>query len=189
MSYESEQAIKLRVRSLELRPAGTGPAGPTGPTGPAGATGPAGPQGPKGDPGATGPAGTTGPQGPKGDTGSQGPAGNTGPAGSTGPQGIQGPAGPTGATGPQGPAGTSAPPMFKQAGGYSTNGTGDIAVATTGVAPSQVVCMMETGGPYFAARISGAPAGYAWIRVWYAGNNGPASPLINNFIVMSIVAW
>jgi hypothetical protein len=102
-----------------------------------------------------------------------------------GPQGPAGPAGPKGDTGAQGPAGTPAPAMFKQAGGYSTNGTGDISIATTGVAPSVVVSMIEASGAYFTTRISGAPAGNAWIRVWQAGGQ----PLPNAFILMSIVAW
>jgi hypothetical protein len=71
----AEEALKLRIRALELTPPSggaqgpPGPAGSTGAQGPAGAAGATGPQGPKGDPGATGP------QGPKGDTGPQGSAG------------------------------------------------------------------------------------------------------------------
>lgn len=77
MSYDTEQAIKLRVRALELTPPGAGPAGPTGPQGPIGATGPAGAQG---STGAQGPTGATGPQGP---AGAQGPKGDQGPAGTS----------------------------------------------------------------------------------------------------------
>jgi len=69
------QALKLRIRALELRPAGGGAAGPQGPPGPTGPAGATGPQGPKGDPGAAGS------QGPKGDTGAQGIQGPQGPAG------------------------------------------------------------------------------------------------------------
>ena len=52
MSTDAEfEALRLRVRALELTPPG---AGPTGPPGPQGAPGPTGPQGPKGDTGSAG---------------------------------------------------------------------------------------------------------------------------------------
>jgi Collagen triple helix repeat (20 copies) len=118
------QALKLRVRALELTPAGSGTTGPPGPQGPPGPTGPTGPpgstgaQGPKGDPGAqgaTGTAGATGSQGPKGDpgsTGAQGPKGDTGTQGPQGIQGAQGNPGTPGTTGTPGEkwfSGTGAP--------------------------------------------------------------------------------
>jgi Collagen triple helix repeat (20 copies) len=110
------QALKLRVRALELTPAGSGAAGPPGPQGPPGPTGATGPpgstgaQGPKGDTGAEGAPGTagaTGSQGPKGDPGS---TGAEGPKGDTGAQGVPGSTGATGSQGPKGDPGDKGDP-------------------------------------------------------------------------------
>lgn len=79
---------------------------------------------------------------------------------------------------------------FYIAGGFNTNGTGDVTVQCSGLSNVEgVICTVESGGPYFVTRVTGAPAGYVWLRVWYAGGAGGAVILANNFIVMDVYAW
>jgi hypothetical protein len=74
-------------------------------------------------------------------------------------------------------------------GGFNTNGTGDVTVQCSGLSNVYgVLCTAESGGPYFVTRVTGAPAGYVWLRVFYAGSAG-APVLANSFIVLDVYAW
>lgn len=125
-----QQALKLRVRALELSPTGGGTVGPPGPPGPTGPTGATGAQGPKGDTGAQGTQGPQGTPGAKWLSGASAPAAGLGVVGDwylntttsdayektggsawtlrvniKGAPGATGSQGPQGATGSQGPQG------------------------------------------------------------------------------------
>jgi hypothetical protein len=81
------------------------------------------------------------------------------------------------------------PKNFHTAGGFTTNGTGDITVQAVGLASIEgVVAMQQSNSQLFMTWVSGAPAGYMWLRTWYAQSGG-ATPLVNTFMVCAIWAW
>jgi len=187
LNPSEEEALKLRVRALELSPPGAGPTGPQGPTGPAGPQGPKGDTGTAGSAGAQGPPGATGPQGPKGDPGAASTVpGPQGPAGATGPQG---PAGPTGATGPQGPVGPLPGKQYVTfSGGWTTNAYGGITFTVPFQTVDAASALLVGTGPIVFQRSSGAPAATVWINAINSSTPG-GTVIANTFVVLDVVVW
>jgi hypothetical protein len=80
---------------------------------------------------------------------------------------------------------TPAPRLWFAAAGYSTNGTGDIAVQTALGAVDGGLIILSGTGVVTWAKLTGAPPGVLWFRAYGAGG----APVASTFLAVNIFAW
>lgn len=75
---------------------------------------------------------------------------------------------------------------FHSYAGYSTNATGDVSVATTGISNNAgLVATCEHPNGFYITKMSGANTGVVFFRVFAAGG----AVLANGYIVLSLYTW